>query len=187
MYFVEKTKKLVFWNNLLNQKGCDASNVYDEEIIEPSEQDFSDDEQEKEYKRIVKKVRNNRKRKRRDGDKSKQHIIQPDHVYKKREVKHLAMNNYPSAAPVPYNYCHPPVAYAQNMQQTYNPGYVPNYSPIPAYQPQGGNYIQNMPQQIQPVQQDPNYHPQAQQNPNYPSQTQPNPPYGYPPYSNQPK
>ena len=33
-YFILKTKKLVFWHNLMKHKGSDASNVYDEEIPE---------------------------------------------------------------------------------------------------------------------------------------------------------
>lgn len=32
VYYVQKTKKLVFWQNLINNKGSDASNLFDEEI-----------------------------------------------------------------------------------------------------------------------------------------------------------
>ena len=56
LYYVQKTKKLVFWQTLLNQKGSDASNIFDEEIPE-SEQAFSDDEDEENYKRIIRKMR----------------------------------------------------------------------------------------------------------------------------------
>jgi H/ACA ribonucleoprotein complex non-core subunit NAF1 len=56
LFFVQKTKKLVFWNRLLQSKGTDASNMHDEEIPE-SEQAFSDDEDERNYKRLVRKVR----------------------------------------------------------------------------------------------------------------------------------
>ena len=62
VYFVEKTKKLIFWNNIINQKARDASNMYDEEVNPNSDDEFSDDEQEKVFKKIVKKVKNHRKR-----------------------------------------------------------------------------------------------------------------------------
>ncbi len=56
LYYVQKTKKHVFWNSLLQFRGTDASNLFDEEIPE-SEQAFSGDEDEKNYKRLVKKIR----------------------------------------------------------------------------------------------------------------------------------
>ena len=55
VFYVQKTKKLVFLQHLLNQKGSDASNMYDEEIPE-SEQAFSDDEDEVNYKNLVRKM-----------------------------------------------------------------------------------------------------------------------------------
>ncbi|CAI2375615.1 unnamed protein product [Moneuplotes crassus] len=123
VYFVEKTKKLVFWNNLLNQKGCDASNIYDEEIIEPSEQDFSDDEQEKE------------KRKRRDQKRSTGIMNAPENVYRKRDVKHAGMGQFQQ--PAPYNYQPQIPQFGQNMPEPYVGGYAPTYSPAPPYPPQG--------------------------------------------------
>ena len=47
---------------IMSKKGCDASNIYDEEA---SDKEFSDDEAEKEYKRNKK---NKRKNKRQMGD-----------------------------------------------------------------------------------------------------------------------
>lgn len=41
---------------LLKKKGCDASNLYDEEILE-KEQEFSDDEKEKEHKKAKKNAK----------------------------------------------------------------------------------------------------------------------------------
>jgi H/ACA ribonucleoprotein complex non-core subunit NAF1 len=43
----------------MSKKGCDASNIYDEEIAE-HDQEFSDDEKEKEAKKAKKKKRINR-------------------------------------------------------------------------------------------------------------------------------
>eukprot|EP00343_Euplotes_focardii_P011577 CAMPEP_0205832642 /NCGR_PEP_ID=MMETSP0206-20130828/47472_1 /ASSEMBLY_ACC=CAM_ASM_000279 /TAXON_ID=36767 /ORGANISM="Euplotes focardii, Strain TN1" /LENGTH=88 /DNA_ID=CAMNT_0053138353 /DNA_START=113 /DNA_END=375 /DNA_ORIENTATION=- len=76
--------------------------MHDEETVEPSEQDFSDDEQEKDYKRIIKKVKNQRKRKRRETDQQimPQAIPQSD-FHKKRDVK---LNSMAYQQPQPYNY-----------------------------------------------------------------------------------
>ena len=76
--------------------------MYDEAVVEPSEQDFSDDEQEKEYKRIVKKVKNSRKRKRRDVQNKPGHVIPQENAYRKRDIKNQAMNQYHMSQP--YNY-----------------------------------------------------------------------------------
>lgn len=70
VYYVSRTKKLVFWHNLLQGKGTDASNFHDEEIP-ASEQDFSDDEDEQQYKKLVKKMRQ-RKRVREEGEEAKE-------------------------------------------------------------------------------------------------------------------
>ena len=55
LYLVKRTLKLI--NNRLDQllqsKGCDASNMFDEELA-PEEQEFSDDEDEKEQKKLRK-------------------------------------------------------------------------------------------------------------------------------------
>jgi H/ACA ribonucleoprotein complex non-core subunit NAF1 len=40
-------------DSILKQKGCDASNMFDEELGQ-DEQEFSDDDQEKEFKRLKK-------------------------------------------------------------------------------------------------------------------------------------
>ena len=51
---VKKSLKLINSElpNIMSKKGCDASNIYDEEL---SDKDFSDDEAEKEHKRAMKK------------------------------------------------------------------------------------------------------------------------------------
>lgn len=162
VFFVEKTKKLVFWNNLINQRGCDASNMHDEEIIEPSEQDFSDDEQEKVYKKIVKKVKNQRKRKRQDPPTmpgASQYQPQQFSQYKKRDMKVGAMPSYQMQPPYPYA---PPMNYGQNMQPENPEIYAPYPLPQSHMLPSG---------QVPPPMQHP-----------YPY----NPPYGYPPYNSQP-
>ena len=46
-------------DELMSKKGCDASNMFDEEVL-PTEQEYSDDEDEKEAKRL-KKLSNKRK------------------------------------------------------------------------------------------------------------------------------
>ena len=43
-------------DEIMSKKGCDASNMYDEEVHE-TEQDFSDDEIEKEAKRLRKNLK----------------------------------------------------------------------------------------------------------------------------------
>ena len=40
-------------DDILSKKGCDASNMFDEEVM-PTEQEFSDDDDEKEAKRLRK-------------------------------------------------------------------------------------------------------------------------------------
>ena len=60
---LKKLNKLVFWNNILNQKGCDASNMFDEEVEDNSDEQFSDEEDQKNFKKIAHKVRKQRKRK----------------------------------------------------------------------------------------------------------------------------
>lgn len=67
-YVVKRTLKLI--NNrldeLMSQKGCDASNQFDEECME-HEREFSDDEAEKEFKR-KKKQSNKRKAELEEGE-----------------------------------------------------------------------------------------------------------------------
>lgn len=43
----------------MKKKGCDASNFHDEEIPE-TEQEFSDDEKEREFKKAKKQARKNK-------------------------------------------------------------------------------------------------------------------------------
>lgn len=195
VYFVEKTKKLVFWNNLINQRGCDASNMHDEEIIEPSEQDFSDDEQEKSYKKIMKKVKNQRKRKRENPPAmpyTNQYPPAQFSQYKKREIKVGEMNQYQMQPPYPYA---PPMNYGQNMQPENPEMYTPHPFLQSLPQAQAPPFPQSMPQAQAP--QFPQSMPQAPQFPQSmpPNQAPPqgqypfayNPPYGYPPYNNQPQ
>ena len=49
--------------DIMKKKGCDASNIFDEELAE-HEREFSDDEKEREYK----KAKKNKKRKVRNFD-----------------------------------------------------------------------------------------------------------------------
>jgi hypothetical protein len=52
VYLVKKCLKVITTKlpEIMNKKGCDASNLYDEELSE-SDLEFSDDEKEKEYKK----------------------------------------------------------------------------------------------------------------------------------------
>lgn len=52
---VKRTMKLINGrlDEILQKKGCDASNMFDEEVL-PTEQEYSDDEEEKEAKRLRK-------------------------------------------------------------------------------------------------------------------------------------
>jgi len=159
VYFVEKTKKLVFWNNLINLKACDASNMYDEAIVEKTEQEFSDDEQEQAYKKIIKKVKNQRKRKRRQeegtgaGDKNP-NVFNNSQNYKKREQKQVQFQQQPypyysgSYVPTPQSYPQQVPPYQQvpnmgmnNLGQQFPSSYSPNmynpqqYQPHPPCQP----------------------------------------------------
>lgn len=54
-FLVKRTLKVINSKlcELMKQKGTDASNVFDEEVL-PDDQEFSDDELEKEHKRIKK-------------------------------------------------------------------------------------------------------------------------------------
>lgn len=145
MFYVEKTKKLVFWTNLLNQKGCDASNMYDEEADDNSDDELSDEEQEKARMKIVNKVKNQRKRKNRDFDKKPHHGSSqgsvPYNAHKKRDLKHENMVSQYSAQP-PYPYMQAP-QYAPNIPSQPYPApyaYMPpqshaQYSPF-QYAPQ---------------------------------------------------
>mmetsp|Transcript_27256 Transcript_27256/g.26303 ORF Transcript_27256/g.26303 Transcript_27256/m.26303 type:complete len:115 (+) Transcript_27256:535-879(+) len=61
VFIVQKCMKVVTSDipKLLNQKGCDASNAFDEEIRK-EEQEFSDDELEQRIKREKKEARRNK-------------------------------------------------------------------------------------------------------------------------------
>jgi len=64
-YVLKRTLKMIATDldELINKPGCDASNMYDEEA-QQNEQEFSDDEQEREYKKARKQ-----KKEKRDGPK----------------------------------------------------------------------------------------------------------------------
>ena len=59
-YVLKRTLKLIQTDldAMINKPGCDASNMYDEEV-QQEEQEFSDDEKEQEYKRARKQKKNN--------------------------------------------------------------------------------------------------------------------------------
>ena len=71
VYFVQDEAKLIDTNNVikLSGKGCDASNLYDEEL-NANEIDFSDDEEERMARRKAKDRKNNAKRN--DGQQQQQ-------------------------------------------------------------------------------------------------------------------
>jgi hypothetical protein len=52
---VKRTMKLINGKleEIMKKKGCDASNMFDEELM-PTEQEFSDDDEEKEAKKLRK-------------------------------------------------------------------------------------------------------------------------------------
>ena len=54
-YVVKRTMKMINsrLDEIMQKKGCDASNMFDEEVL-PTEQEYSDDEEEKEAKRLRK-------------------------------------------------------------------------------------------------------------------------------------
>ena len=57
IYYVKDDARLIDAETILKMsaRGCDASNVYDEEVVNPNDMYFSDDEQEREIKRGKKK------------------------------------------------------------------------------------------------------------------------------------
>ena len=69
-YVVKRTMRLINGklDELMSKKGCDASNMFDEEVL-PTEQEYSDDEDEKEAKRL-KKLSNKRKHGQKDSGSS---------------------------------------------------------------------------------------------------------------------
>ena len=66
-WVVKRTMKLIngHLDEIIAKKGCDASNMFDEEVMK-TEQEYSDDEEEKEAKKL-RKLQNRRKRDRPDG------------------------------------------------------------------------------------------------------------------------
>jgi hypothetical protein len=70
LYVVKRTLKMINsrLDDIMSKKGCDASNMYDEELLE-AEQEFSDDDLEKETKKARKLAKRTGK-KRTDGDMS---------------------------------------------------------------------------------------------------------------------
>ncbi|RDW89957.1 RNA-binding snoRNP assembly protein NAF1 [Aspergillus mulundensis] len=66
VYYVVEHSTFVFTQPLKGLKGSDASNFHDEEVAE-DEVEFSDDEQEAEYRRKLKQKRQERKGKNQDG------------------------------------------------------------------------------------------------------------------------
>jgi hypothetical protein len=151
VYYVEKTKKLVFWNNLLNQKGCDASNMYDEENEGNSDEQFSDDEQNQAFKKIVHKVKKQRKRKAREFEGKPRHNNQAyknpgNQNYKKREVKHEQVASQ-YQAPYPYVPQYDPnMPLHPQYQHPYQAPFMPMHqAPPPNMNLQHANYQYAMP------------------------------------------
>lgn len=58
VFVVKRTEKLIMakLEDLMKKRGCDASNIYDEEVL-PSHLDYSDDEEESRVKRARKQRR----------------------------------------------------------------------------------------------------------------------------------
>lgn len=61
MFLVKKCLKVITERmpDIINKKGCDASNFFDEELPE-GEQEYSDDEKEKERKKAKKQAKQNK-------------------------------------------------------------------------------------------------------------------------------
>jgi hypothetical protein len=188
VYYIEDEAKLLdtFAIMRTSGKGCDASNLYDEEVLTSNDMYFSDDEQEREFKNRGKKKGKNQRRDRPQNSHGQQPIIPGFHApTQQQQAPQQIPGFHASARPLP-----PPPPprqpYPQAMGQQAAPYYpYPQQGIMP---PQ-----QNMPYQQysqQPVPQ--GYPPQAfqgapQQQYQYPPQggAQPYPPAPYP-YQQQP-
>ena len=73
-WVVKRTMKLIngHLDEIIAKKVCDASNMFDEEVL-PTEQEYSDDEEEKEAKKL-RKQQNRRKKDRPDAASSSEDL-----------------------------------------------------------------------------------------------------------------
>lgn len=133
VYYVQDRAALVDTAVILRQsgRGCDASNLYDEEVINPKEMYFSDDEQERQAKgKGKKKGRNDRQR----SDQGQRQQGQPFGG----PPPHGFHSGVPMGA-IPPSYSHSQQGYQQGFQQQQShyqqqqPAYPQGYQPQ-AYQ-----------------------------------------------------
>ncbi|CDW80607.1 snornp assembly factor [Stylonychia lemnae] len=101
---------------LMNKKGCDASNLFDEELPE-HERDFSDDEKERE----AKKAKKNKKRKNRNEDRDMEEGELEDQVVREKSNQNSHYKNKNNDK------------FKKRFQEQGNSGYQKNGSQIPVY------------------------------------------------------
>lgn len=183
VFYIEDEAKLLdtFAIMRTSGKGCDASNLYDEEVLASNDMYFSDDEQEREFKSRGKKKKKNQRRDAGNQNHGQQHTNIPGfHAPPQQSAQRLpgfhppAQNRPPPPPP-------PPPPRQQYMQQT---GGHPGAAQYPYPQ---GNMPPQQNMQYQQYQQQPGYPPQPyatngqhQQQYPYPQGGQQYPPAAYP-------
>jgi rRNA processing protein Gar1 len=207
IYYSEDHAKMVDTQSVVRNsgKGCDASNVYDEEVQNAKEMYFSDDEQEREFKRKGKQKKNQRGRHNETNIGTSGGRFQRSPRGGGSNFHNVSYNH--SQAPPPPQSWQQPIQQGQsyNHASQYNQGATPNntFYHIPntygnqqyqvqpnQYQVQPNQYqaqpnqYQVQPNQYNPVQppQQHFHHPPAHQYQNYPNS---NVGYPVPPPPNQ--
>ena len=127
VFYIEDDAKLIDTNAVIRSsgRGCDASNLFDEEVMDAKEMYFSDDEQEREYKNRGKK----NKKKNKLGKKGNGDVRHDRNTARGRGQPRPTHNNIPGF-------------YRQQPQQQrhYGHGNVGAWQAPPDQQPYGVQY-----------------------------------------------
>ena len=143
VYFIEDEVRLIDTRSIMRQsgRGCDASNLYDEEVVNATDMYFSDDEEEKQFKR-------GKKSKGKGGGRNNNH-----------NSSKATKTHAPRGHNTPYNIpgFHPaqPQGAPQQSAYAYPPPQPPYYGTgqmyyHPSQQPQYGTYPPQWPQPVPP-------------------------------------
>jgi len=103
VYYIQDEAKLIDTGLVLriSGKGCDASNIYDEEIIDPSEAYYSDDEKEREAKNKKKGASRRKKQHGNNGNRFQNNQHRPRNFHQQPGQYQFRQNSTPPPPPPP--------------------------------------------------------------------------------------
>jgi len=162
IYYVKEKAKFVNKVELIQQKGCDASNAFDEEI-DLDEEDFSDDDQETAIKQIKRNRRNqnNPNHNQRRNEKNNKHTNNNSNIYSNNSQYNQRCPEYILNANTQGNFFMPQTMnqnafvfnpYANYAQQQYYQNNATLFNPNSMFSPYSSSNInqQNQVQNNQP-------------------------------------